>query len=101
MFHDNQFERGTGSLDNSVIFGQLFAGLFGDKVPDLVFDGSTNPAYKNADGSVKEDQKICFHNNGNVTYTNIDLEHKSKNMSTDITKADCTLPVLKDVKLLQ
>ncbi len=99
--HDNQFERGTGALDNSVLFGQMFAAIFGDKVPDIIFDGSVNPSYKNADGSIKEDQKICFHNNGNVTYTNIDLEHKSANMSTDISKVDCTIPALKEVKIMQ
>lgn len=100
--HDNQFERGTGSLDKSVAFGQMFNAIFGDKVPDLIFDGSISPAYLNADGTVKEDQKICFKNNGtNVTFSNIDVANKSKNMSTDLAKMDCALAPLGDVKLPQ
>lgn len=99
--HDNRIERGNGSLDNSVTFGQFFAAVFGDKVPDIVYDGSVNPAYRNNDGSIKEEQKICFRNNGNVTFANLDLANKSKNISRDITKMDCSLVPLKEVKMVQ
>jgi parallel beta-helix repeat protein len=99
--HDNQIERGTGSLDKSVVFGQMFNAIFGDKVPDIVFDGSVNPAYLNSDGTLKEDQKICIRNNGNVTFTNIDLANKSKNLSTDISKMDCSLAPISEIKLPQ
>jgi parallel beta-helix repeat protein len=97
--HDNQFEKGTGTLDKSVTFGQLFNAIFGDKVPDIVFDGSVNPAYLNADGTLKDDQKICIRNNGNVSFANLDMMNGSKNMSTNITKMDCTLPLINEVKL--
>lgn len=99
--HDNHIERGNGTLDISVTFGQFFAAVFGDKVPDIVYDGSVNPAYRNNDGTIKEEQKICFHNNGNVTFANLDLAGKAKNMSTDITKMDCSLVALKEVKVVQ
>ncbi|HEY0262194.1 MAG TPA: parallel beta-helix domain-containing protein, partial [Chitinophagales bacterium] len=99
--HDNHVERGNGSLDVSVTFGQFFAAIFGDKVPDFVYDGSVNPAYRNNDGSIKEEQKICFRNNGSVTFANLDLANKSKNISSDISKMDCSLTALKEVKVVQ
>jgi hypothetical protein len=60
-----------------------------------------NPAYLNSDGTLKEDQKICIRNNGNVTFTNIDLANKSKNLSTDIAKMDCSLAPISEIKLPQ
>lgn len=99
--HDNTITRGSGKADGSVTFGKLLSALFGDKIPDIVFDGSTNPAYKNKDGSIKEDQKICFHANGDVTFVNLDFEGGNKNMTRDITKLDCTVPSWQDVKLIQ
>ena len=99
--HDNNIRRGTGKVDMTVNFGQLLSALFGDKVPDLVYDGSTNPAYKNNDGSIKEEQKICMRNNGNVSFVNLDMANGNKNMTTDITKMDCAVPAWQDVKLAQ
>ncbi len=97
--HDNQITRGSGSVDKEVLFGKLFAAIFGDKVPDIVVDGEVNPAYKNADGSLKEDQKICIRNNGNVTFSNMDLANKGKNKNDEISKFDCTLAPLSEIKL--
>lgn len=99
--HDNNIRRGTGKIDKNVNFGQLLSALFGDKTPDLVFDGSINPAYKNNDGSVKEDQRICMRNNGNVTFVNLDMAHNNANMTTDIAKMDCAVPAWQDVKIIQ
>lgn len=98
-FHDNKITRGTGKTDQSVVFGKLFAAIFGDQVPDLVTDGAVNPAYNNADGSLKEDQKICFHNNGNATFSNMDLLNKGKNRSSNIGHFDCTNAPVTEVKL--
>lgn len=99
--HDNNIRRGTGKMDQTVNFGLLLSALFGDKVPDLVYDGSSNPAYKNNDGSIKEEQKICMRNNGNVSFVNLDMANGNKNMTTDITKMDCSVPAWQDVKLSQ
>lgn len=98
-FHDNKITRGTGKVDQSVVFGKLFTALFGDKVPDIITDGAVNPAYKNNDGSIKDDQKICITNNGNVTFSNMDLLNKGKNKTSDISKFNCNLPTLNEVKL--
>lgn len=99
--HDNKITRGSGGTDQSVVFGKMFAAMFGDKVPDIVVDGFINPAYKNADGSIKEDQKICVRNNGNITFSNMDLANKGKNRNSDMSKFDCSTPALNEVKLIQ
>lgn len=100
FIHDNTIERGVGTIDNSVQFGQIFSGMFGGVVPDIIYDGIVNPAYLNPDGSLKEEQKICFQNNGNVTFCNVDLGNKSKNKTTDISKYNCTLPKLNPVNIV-
>ncbi len=97
--HDNKITRGTGGPDNTLAFGKLFMGIFGDKIPDIIFDGGVSPAYRNADGSLKEDRKICIRNNGTVTFSDLDLVNKGKNRSSDVTKFDCSLPALTEVKL--
>lgn len=97
--HDNKFTKGTGKPDATVTFGQLFSVVFGDKVPDMVIDGFENPAYKNADGSWKEDQRICITNNGNITFSNMDLPNKGKNKSDNLSKYNCTQQPLTEVKL--
>jgi parallel beta-helix repeat protein len=99
-FHDNKITRGSGKVDQEVAFGKLFTAMFGDQVPDVVTDGAINPAYKNSDGTVKDDQKICIRNNGNVTFCNMDLMNKGKNKSSDMSKFDCAVPTaLSEVKL--
>lgn len=97
--YDNRITRGTGKPDNSVLFGKMFSAIFGDKVPDIVFDGVIPDHYKNADGTVKEDQRLCIRNNGNVTFSNMDMANKGKNRSDDASKYNCALPALNEVKL--
>src|ERR1043165_1197519 len=99
--HDNKITRGTGGLDQSVVFGKMFSAMFGDKVPDIVFDGFINPAYKNPDGTTKEDQKICIRNNGAATFSMMDLPNKGKGRNSDLSKFDCATPALTEVKLIQ
>ena len=99
--HDNKITKGTGGPDNSVTFGQLFMGIFGDKIPDIIYDGAVNPTYRNNDGTIKEDRKICVRNNGAATFSDLDLSNKGKNKSSDISKFDCAMAPLIEVKLNQ
>jgi len=96
--YDNKITKGTGAPDGKVLFGQMFMAVFGDKIPDIVYDGATNPAYFNADGKLKENQRICIRNNGDVTFSNMDLANKAKNKSSDLKPFDCTLTPIQPVK---
>ena len=99
--HDNVIRRGAGKMDISVTFGRLLHGIFADKVPDIIYDGTVNPAYKNNDGSLKEDQRICIKNNGNVSFSNLDFSGDGKHMSSDLKLYDCAIPQWQEVKLAQ
>lgn len=97
--HDNKIQRGSGKTDQSVAFGMLFAKVFPDQVPDIIVDGYENPAYKNADGKWKPEQRICIRNNGKVTFSNMDLPNQSKNLSSDPSYCDCSLNPLPEITL--
>lgn len=97
--YDNRITRGTGGTDQNVLFGKMFAAMFGDKVPDIVFDGAINPKYINPNGTVRDDQKICFRNNGNVSFSNMDLLNKGKNKNSDMSKFDCSNPPINPVSI--
>jgi parallel beta-helix repeat protein len=97
--HDNKIQRGTGKADGTVAFGQLFTQLFGDQIPELVYDGAVNPAYKNSNGTLKDEHRICFKNNGNVGFVNLDLGNKGKNMNKNAKTMECDLPALQEVKI--
>jgi parallel beta-helix repeat protein len=97
--YNNKVAKGTGGPDNSTTFGSLFIGIFGDKIPDIVYDGSVNPANLHADGTVKDDMRICFHDNGNVTFSDLDLAHHYKNRTSDASKFNCNVPQLNEVKI--
>lgn len=99
--HDNKIAKGTGALDNSTAMGKLIGAVFGNKAPEMMYDGAVNPAYRNSDGSMKEDQRICFRNNGEVKFANIDWEHKSQNIDTDVSHFDCSINTWNEVKLNQ
>ena len=99
--HDNNIRRGTGKVDRTVGLGDLLGALFGDKVPDIIFDGSISPAYRNNDGSIKDEQRICIRNNPNATFVNLDMAGGNRHMSLDITKMDCAIPSWQDVKIVQ
>ncbi|MCS6819447.1 MAG: right-handed parallel beta-helix repeat-containing protein [Chitinophagales bacterium] len=96
---DNRIERGNGKPDASVAFGQLFIAMFGDKIPEIVYDGSVNPKYLDSAGNLKPEHRICIRNNGKVEFVNLDLANKGKGMSRDASKMDCTLNPLNEVKL--
>jgi parallel beta-helix repeat protein len=99
--HDNNIRRANGKVDRSVSLGSMIASIYGDKVPDLIYDGSVNPRYRNNDGSIKEDQRISIRNNGPITFANLDLMNGGKNRNADLGKMDCIVPPFQDVKLNQ
>ena len=84
----------TGTL------GKLLTNSFGDKIPDIVYDGFVNPSYLNTDGTTKDERKICIHNNNaDATFGKMDLPGHGSRRSSDIKKYDCSLPALTEVKL--
>lgn len=97
--HDNTIVRGEGGLDTKVAFGLLFKGQFGDKVPEVVWDGLVSPANRNNDGTIKENQKICIKNNGEIEFANMNLGDKMPKINRDPKQVDCSINPLTEVKL--
>lgn len=97
--HDNQFPPYTGTPSNKGLIGHLLSDAYSNKVPDIVYDGASNPQYKNSDGSTKDDRKICIRNNAEATFGDMDLPGGGVHRSADLQRYDCSLPGLNDVKL--
>ena len=98
--YDNTVEMGTGATDVTTDFGKLFTALSGGKPVGIAYDGVVNPAHFNEDGSMKEEHKICFRNNSNIPFMNLnaykamgkdglDMAKLAKAIETDGSAFDC------------
>jgi parallel beta-helix repeat protein len=83
FIHDNYYERPNVRATGKGRMGQMFRFKlrFGKKVPHILFDGIVD--HKNAD------RNICFKNNQNATFVNIDAGNKFRNKSFDISRYTC------------
>ncbi len=92
-FHDNYFERPRVRATGKGRMGKMFRFKlrFGKDVPHIVYDGIEDETMKN--------RKICFSNNTNATFVNIDAGNNFKNRSRDITPFSCEGNVLDPVEL--
>ena len=78
--HDNSFS------DNGANPQGLLAALTSDRpMPDLVWDGCTNAAVDNGDGSYTN----CYSDNGSATFFNFDWCGDFANQSTDLSAYTC------------
>ena len=98
--HDNKVTMGSGPSDTSTDFGQLFSALNQGQPTGIAYDGIVNPAHLNSDGTLKEAHRICFSNNGDLPFLNLNaykaMDETGLNMeklmaavATDITPFDC------------
>ena len=81
--HDNYYERKHVKATGKGRLGKMyrFKLRFGKDVPHILFDGIEDKDNKN--------RNICFKNNKNATFVNIDAGNKFKNKSRDIAPYDC------------
>jgi hypothetical protein len=81
--HDNYYERPNVKATSKGRLGKMYKYKlrFGKNVPHILFDGIEDPAMK--------ERNICFKNNTNATFTNIDAGNKFKNKSRDTKPHDC------------
>jgi parallel beta-helix repeat protein len=91
--HDNYFERPRVKATSKGRLGKMFKFKlrFGKDVPHIIYDGIVD--WKNLE------RNICFRNNTNASFVNIDAGNKFKNKSRDITHHDCDQPPLPSVTL--
>ena len=98
--YDNDITLGTGAVDTTTDFGKLFASLNGGKPLGIATDGIFNPEHLTQKGTLKEGHRVCFYNNGNLPFLNLNA-HKAMSekgldyqklatvMSHDGTAFDC------------
>lgn len=90
--HDNEIVRQQALPDTSRMIGKLLAGVFGQEIPDIIFDGFYDPSVVDAKtGAIAPENRICIKNNGNAKFANVDGPNGFKNISTDIKPFDCEL----------
>ncbi len=81
--YDNTFERRHEKATSKGRFGKiyLFKLKFGKNVPHIQWDGISDDTRKY--------QVLCFKNNKNESFVNMDVEHNFKNISFDAKKYHC------------
>jgi parallel beta-helix repeat protein len=91
--HDNYYERPKVRATGKGRMGKLyrFKLRFGKNVPHIMYDGIKDE--KNSDPN------ICFRNNTNSTFVNIDAGNGFKNKSRDTSPHDCELQPISAVVL--
>ena len=93
--HDNVLENNQGEMDMTTDFGKLLAAVAGGQTVGIAIDGIFNP-----DTSGKDGEGICFKNNGDVSFLNMNAgmgdtpNEIMKNKSSDMTAFDCSLQAM-------
>jgi parallel beta-helix repeat protein len=91
--HDNYYERPRVRATSKGRLGKMykFKLRFGKDVPHIIYDGIIDEKNPN--------RNICFKNNTNGTFVNIDAGNKFKHKSRDISPHDCAQPPIPSVTL--
>jgi parallel beta-helix repeat protein len=91
--HDNYYERPRVKATGKGRLGKMyrFKLRFGRDVPHILYDGIEDKNNSN--------RNICFRNNTNATFANIDAEHGFKNKSRDSTPHNCEQQPIQPVTL--
>lgn len=99
--HDNVFSGGGESPDGLELKALKLAAMgLGEALPDILWDGYTNPQKVGADGALLPEYAICVPDE-TVIVLNADLANGSENVSTDSGKYRCTLPELAAIRIPQ
>ncbi|MDW3645670.1 MAG: parallel beta-helix domain-containing protein [Bacteroidia bacterium] len=93
--HDNSYERERKRPTFKSKIGLLLFSKFKKDVPDILYDGIIDPETLNADGTVKDEYKICIVNNKGAKFANLDAENDFKGISKDMAPHDCGCEPLK------
>ena len=95
--HDNSFSRQPALPDTTRQIGKVLAMTFQLNPPDIIYDGFVDPSII-VDGKIPDDKRICVRNNGKAGFANLDIPGGMKNLNTDATILDCSLPALAEYK---
>ncbi|MBR9923269.1 MAG: hypothetical protein GYB31_20755 [Bacteroidetes bacterium] len=103
--YDNDVAMGAGPSDQTTEFGQLLSMVSQGQPMGIAYDGIFNPAYVNESGEILEEHRICFSNNGELPFLNLNamqamgesglmVEKLPEVISMDPAPFDCQLESL-------
>lgn len=94
--HDNEFVGGgtepTGELGFLLVQGLITIQEAPVLVPDLVFDGVVDPDKAASPGVFLPEYNLCFENNGDADFANLDWPNDYANVTTDLAPHTCSHP---------
>ena len=89
--HDNDISGGGQSPDNRVDGVKMLATALGGKLPDILYDGVVNPAWRRKGPNPGQ---VCLSKNGNASFLNFDAAGGMKHPVRDAKRFECSLPAL-------
>lgn len=87
--YDNNFVQGKKKPTFSNKLAALVRLKYKKTTPNIIYDGITDESHFDENGNRKSGYEICFKNNKNGTFGNLDAAHKFKNLNRDITPFEC------------
>ncbi|HEY6291186.1 MAG TPA: parallel beta-helix domain-containing protein [Terriglobia bacterium] len=97
--HDNQMS--GGGTDPGTLKVKALALGIGKPLPDILYDGITDPKLKGPSGQLAGEDRICIQNNGGATFVNFDAAGSYRHMDRDLASHDCAFTPLEAVNLPQ
>ena len=103
--HDNVYKRKKQLPTLKHDIGKLLFIKFGRDVPDIIYDGMTDPKYTDSDGVVFPERNLCIFNNSGSEFVNLEIDINFEKwytpyftrFSQDVSRFSCELPPLKEV----
>ena len=103
--HDNVYKRRKQLPTLKHDIGKLFFIKFGRDVPDVIYDGMTDPKYIDSDGVVFPEHNLCIYNNFGSEFVNLEIDTNFEKwytpyftrFSQDLSRFSCELAPLKEV----
>jgi parallel beta-helix repeat protein len=89
FIHDNIYQRNKTMPTQESPMGMVLGQIFGENVPDILFDGIIDPNTLGADGKMKPELQICIRNNKNASFGFLDAGGGFQNFNKDMSKYDC------------
>ena len=106
--HHNTYIRSKRFPDLGHEIGQLLFAKFWRDIPDIVYDGMSDPQFLDSNGNVLDGHNLCIQNNNGAEFVNLEIDkHFNKWYSPLITKFpqsitpfDCTLTPLEPTRII-
>ena len=102
--HDNYYERRKQIPTLKYEIGTLFFLKFGRDVPDIIYDGMSDPQFTNSHGEIFPERNLCIQNNSTADFLNLEIDKNFEKwytpffsrFSQDVSPYNCELPPLKE-----